>query len=380
MTVPPPGGWQPPRPPPNQGQPYGQTGNYPQQPPPPGWQQSNWPQPSGPSPTNGNNLKWLLIGVAVLLVIGISVGATLLVTHNSGGGGTTSPTSGASSDFASADDTGPVSVILDDPTCKTFNGINNNLAAVQTNGWGEMRSGLGPASEWTDTQRTQVRAVVESIRTAADQTVSLAKLTPHRVVREIYEQFIAYSRAYADSIPTYKPADDGLASVFVNASATMIGICNSIEFGSTSRALTLEPAVQPSETSPLGDPSDPRRFITASDSTCSDWVARLDRFNTETSADWQDRDSSIPGSQWTPERRQIEEAARPLLESYADDVLQMGSRSGNPTFEDFAATTSIYIRAYLTAGNSYINADGWLNYTAFRVANLVAGACRAVAG
>ncbi len=41
------------------------------------------------------------------------------------------------------------------------------------------------------------------MRNAADQTVALAKLTPHRVMRELYQQFIAYARAYSDAIATY---------------------------------------------------------------------------------------------------------------------------------------------------------------------------------
>jgi hypothetical protein len=41
---------------------------------------------------------------------------------------------------------------------------------------------------------------------------------------------------------------------------------------------------------------------------------------------------------------------------------------------------ALYIRAFVSAGDDYINADGWLNYTAFRIANPVSGACRAVAG
>ncbi|MCW2511124.1 MAG: hypothetical protein JWR11_166, partial [Mycobacterium sp.] len=93
MSMPPQGGWQPPHqpgPPPNQGQPYGQPGYNPQQPPPPGWQQGGWSsQPAPPSPQKGNSLKWLLIAVAVLLVIGISVGATLIFTRDGGSGSTT---------------------------------------------------------------------------------------------------------------------------------------------------------------------------------------------------------------------------------------------------------------------------------------------------
>ena len=36
----------------------------------------------------------------------------------------------------------------------------------------------------------------------------LAKLTPHRVMRELYEQFIAYARAYSDAVPTYTKPDN----------------------------------------------------------------------------------------------------------------------------------------------------------------------------
>src|SRR4051812_47329703 len=114
MSLPPQGGWQPPQqsgPPPNQGQSYGHQNNPPgYQPPPPGWQQGPWQQPSGPPPRNDNSLKWLLAAVAVLLVVGISVGATLIFTRGVEVGRTT-PTSGAPSDIASANDTGPVSII-----------------------------------------------------------------------------------------------------------------------------------------------------------------------------------------------------------------------------------------------------------------------------
>src|ERR1700755_275126 len=117
MSVPPQGGWQPPQqpgPPSNPGQPHGQQ-------PPPGWQQG-WPQQPGPPPQKGNSLKWLLIAVVVLLVIGISVGATLIFTR--GGVGTTpTPTSVAQSDIASANDNGPVSIITDEPTCNTYASI-----------------------------------------------------------------------------------------------------------------------------------------------------------------------------------------------------------------------------------------------------------------
>lgn len=154
MSMPPPGDWQPGSPP-NHGQPYGQSGYNPQQ-PPPGWQPGNWPQPPGPPPPQkGSSLKWLLIGVAVLLVAGISVGATLLVTRD-GGGGPTTPTSGNGVDVVSANDTGPVTILTDEPTCKSFLSLNDGLAQIEPPGWGESRAGFGPVSEWTPDQRNQV--------------------------------------------------------------------------------------------------------------------------------------------------------------------------------------------------------------------------------
>jgi hypothetical protein len=381
MSVPPQGGWQPPQqpgPPPNQGQPYGQPFNS-QQPPPHGWQQRGWPQQPGPPPQKGNSLKWLLVAVAVLLVIGISVGATLMFTRGDGGGGSTTPTSGAPSEIASANDTGPVAIITDEPTCKTFNAINNGLADVQNNGWGAQRAELGPAGQWTPEQRTQVEAVVKSMRNAADQAVALAKQTPHRLIRELYEQFIAYGRAYSDSVPNYTPQDNGLATANVSANNALIGICNTITYGSTSRSLSLDPAVAPEHVAGLGDPAEPNRFITDSDATCTEWIRRSDEFSAATS-DWEKLDSGVPASQWTPERRATEQAAQPVLTAYASQMEAAGTKSRNPVLEDFASASALYIRAYLTVGDSYTSSDGWLSAVAFRISNLVEGACRAAAG
>ena len=376
MSTPPPGGW-PPGPPPNPGQPDGQQGFNPQQ--PPGWQQGQWPQQPSPPPQTGSGLKWLLIAVAVLLVVAISVGATLIFTRDSGGSVGTTPSSAPASDFASAGDAGPVKVISDEPTCQTFNGINNALADIQNNGWGAERATLGPASEWTNDQRLRVEAVAGSMRNAADQIIPLAKKTPNRVVRELYQQIVAYGRAYSQSINSYTPSDDGFASVFVNGTSAIIGICNSIDFGSASRSLALKRPAQPTQVAPLGDPADPKRFVTLANTACVNWRDRLDRFNAESSPEWQDRDSSIPASQWSPARHAVEEAARPQLAAYADDMTNLAMQSDNAVFEDFATTASIYVQAFLASGDSYVSADGWLSYSAFRLANLLSGACRAAA-
>lgn len=106
--MPPPGGWQPlPS--------YGDG---------PGWQQGPWLHPPGPPPPTGNGMKWLLGAVAVLLVIGITVGITVIVMSRGGDSGPSASPTGAASDIASANDTGPVSVITDEPTCSSYMPIN----------------------------------------------------------------------------------------------------------------------------------------------------------------------------------------------------------------------------------------------------------------
>src|ERR1700759_5065989 len=106
MSVPPQGGWQPQQPggPPPYGVP---PGNYPQYsgPQPSGQQPPGFPQgpcPKQPSPPpKGNSTKWLLIAIALLLVVGVSIGATLLFTRDGGNDPSNPPTSGTPSDIAS---------------------------------------------------------------------------------------------------------------------------------------------------------------------------------------------------------------------------------------------------------------------------------------
>ncbi|WP_286274995.1 hypothetical protein [Mycobacterium antarcticum] len=380
MSMPPQGGWPPPNqpgPPPNQGQPFGPQYN-PQQ-PPPGWQQGAWsPQPT-PPPQKGGSLKWLLVAVAVLLVIGITVGATLLFTRDNGGGGTTTSTSGAPSDIASANDTGPVTIITDEPTCDAFVGINNSLADIQGNGWGAQRNALGPVAEWTPDQRTEVEAVANATRNAADQMIRLVRQTPHRVVRELYQQFIAFGRAYADNVANYTPSDNGLASANVNASSALVGICNAITYGSAGRSLAVDPASPPLNPAEVSDPGNPTRFITANEQACSSFQQLSDKFNEDT-AEWQQLDSDISAAQWTPQQRSLQRAAMPFLSSWASDMEQVGRSSQNPVLEDFSATAAVYLRAYVAVGDNYTSADSWLSYVSVKLNQLVLGACRAAVG
>jgi hypothetical protein len=316
-----------------------------------------------------------LVAIAVLLVIGVTIGATLLFTRD-GDGSSTPPTSDVPSDIASANDTGPVEVITEEPTCEAYIGINNAIAGVQGNGWGDGRGDLGPATQWSPEQRQQVDSVATVMRNSTDQSVGLAKQTPHRVVRELYEQFIAYGRAYLDALPNYTPADNELASVNVSAGSALMSICDAITYGSTSRALAVDPATPPSDVAAVGDPANPSVFLESPSGVCKSWIERDTRFNAETS-DWQASDSNVTSEQWTPEQKALQLAALPKLLAYADDLESLGQQSGNATFADFAGTAALYLRAYASSGQSYNKADSFLAGAAFRIGNTVTAACRA---
>src|SRR6476646_1426427 len=107
--------------------------------PPGGTPQQPWGPPPGPAPSRGGKGKWIFGGIALLAVIAVTVVITVLVVgKNSGGGESPTPMTGNSSDFASANDKGPVGIITEDPTCAGWNRIADGLSAKErTAGWAD---------------------------------------------------------------------------------------------------------------------------------------------------------------------------------------------------------------------------------------------------
>ena len=60
-----------------------------------------------------------------------------------------------------------------------------------------------------------------------DQAIDLVKLTPHRVMRELYAQFIAYRALFDAIVPQYMPDDNYLAGVVDGAGSALVSICGS---------------------------------------------------------------------------------------------------------------------------------------------------------
>ena len=161
-------------------------------------------------------------------------------------------------------------MITEYPSCAAWTAINNELSNSGQGLWND-RDRSVPAPAWTPKQRAQFAAAGQSIRGAAAQAVGLVKLTPHRVMRELYQQFIAYARAYAERIPKYTPADDNLAGAANSASSALGSICAAITDGpAAARGPLVPPSAPPSDIAPVGNPANPQPFLTNENAVCSE--------------------------------------------------------------------------------------------------------------
>lgn len=364
----------------------------PQQQQPPAWAPNPGAQPPGlPPKKRGNAWKWALGGVALLAVIGVTAAVSIsVVKGKDGGGGTTAQppiTSGASqsptasnSDIASANDTGPATIITEDPTCAAWGPISNAESAAENKAaWGDHDYTI-PAAEWTPELREKYEIVSKAMSASADQAVALAKKTPHRVMRELYEQYIAYAHAFAKSLTTYTAVDNYLANVAVHAGVAILYICEAITYKSaTARApLVSDPAPQ-AELSNVGDVQNPQRFMESRDSTCSKWQSLSDAFDSDTKA-WGNLDPNHTAENWNADERAIVDAAVPVMKKYADDIESLGRSSSNPTIADFSVLAAQYWRAYVAALPTYGKADFYLAQVGKRLSQVVVQACGAFGG
>jgi hypothetical protein len=346
--------------------------------PPPWGAQPQWAGPPAPPPGRGGRGKWILGGLAVVLAIALAVVITVLVVRPSGGGPTPTPQNGHS-DFASAGDDAAVNIIAEDPTCEAWVRVAREYSGKAKNvNFGDRDFSI-PERSWTPEQRAMYDSAGKAMAQAADQTVNLVKQTPHRVMRELYEQFVAYTRAFVDRIPSYVAADGNLAAVSDALDAGLNNICSAISFHSAAPIAPLirDPAL-PSEVSQLGDPSAPAKFLDTSNSICSEWASTISKYDDATAA-WVTIDAKIPATQWTPEQKGINDAVAPVMTSNADDLERMGRKSGNPILEDIAVLAAQYQRAIAMALPTYTSPDGFLSQSATFLVKTINLACEAAA-
>ena len=361
-----PGGWQ--------GQP-GQGGQW-------GPPQQQWPAPVPPK--KGGAAKWAIGAVSLVAVIAVTAVVAVSCTKNGGdsnGGGGGTQTSAAPSDVASANDKGPVDIITEDPSCAPWGPINSTLYDIENKGWLQ-RDPAVPASSWTPETRAQHEAVGQAMRKAADQAVPLAKMTTHRVMRELYGQFIAYSRAYADSIGTYKPIDDNLADAGSTASAVITYVCTAATSGSAAaRASLVPPQAPPTSVAPVGDLTNPQRMFRTPDVMCKDLSPTIDQLlQNPDFKNWLNTDPKIPGSSWSPEQQSLTTIVLPVMSSTASALENLTKQTSNPIVQDFLSLGVQYRRTYMQALPTYQPNDESIYAAGQYAPGIMLGACKYAAG
>ncbi|VCT92576.1 hypothetical protein MHAS_04306 [Mycolicibacterium hassiacum DSM 44199] len=203
--------------------------------------------------------------------------------------------------------------------------------------------------------------------------------TGHRIIRELYEQFIAYARAYSDAVANYTPHDDHLAGVMNSATQAIIYICSAItNKTAAARVVLIEPVEPPTRFEPLYDPADSKPFMPEPDPVCRDWYALGDRFEHSPVLEaWGQLGGDIPASHWTPEQRDIHLAAAQFHNEFADQIEQAARRSDNPVLQDLAILSAQYRRAYAAAMPTYVLDDAYLEGVGADIFSLIWEACQA---
>jgi hypothetical protein len=370
---PPPGPWDPQQP----GQ-WQQGPGYPGAPGQYGPPQHQWPAPVPPK--KGGAGKWILGAVSLVAVIAVTAVVAVSCTksggNNASGGGTSAAPN--NSGIASANDTGPVGIITEDPSCAPWYPITKTLSDATSNGW-DKRDPSIPAAAWTSEQRNQYQVAAQAMRSAADQTVPLAKLTPHRAMRELYEQFIAYSRAYADNVATYTADNEALNGVAATILAVVNSVCGGITYGAAKmRTPLVTVAVAPTHIASVGDPANPSQFMPTADPQCADWESVTNRLNSDaTFSAWVKEDTSIPASGWSDQYKAENQAVIPLLNRAADETEKLAGSSSNPFIADLGVLGAQYLRAFVVAIPTYSVADQQLYEVYANTPGIIKGACSA---
>jgi ABC-type multidrug transport system ATPase subunit len=344
----------------------------------------NTVSPRTDSALRDHRSRWISAAVAASVVAVPALVAPMVVrggdlAHHAPGADDRTPAAapGSPLSLASARDTAPVAVIVEDPTCVAWASINGALASREAGKMGDRNRSIA-ASAWTAAQRALYQDADQAMRSAAAQTIGLAELTPHRVMRELYEQFIAYANAYAASIPAYTPADNNLAATADSVSSALGAICGAIATGSAAaRGPLVAAQTSAPEVSPPGNPADPHRDLSGPNPVCADWKSTLEQFGAATAA-WQQIDPSIPAYAWTPQQAAVNNAVVPVMNLYANTLEQLGQQSANPTLQDLATLAAQYRRAFAAAVPTYTAADNHLANAATYLSTAVLGACSAV--
>ncbi|BCI84513.1 hypothetical protein MTY66_61380 (plasmid) [Mycolicibacterium sp. TY66] len=315
--------------------------------------------PSTPPRRHRPALKWAGTVAAFAVAIAVGVGGTLLIIDM----GKPKSNGAAPNPFgvASANDNGPAGVITEDASCEPLQPIYKALYDGEQNGWQNRNIGV-PKSAWDARDEKMFTDVGNTFRKTADATAALAKLTQHRTMRELYGQFAAYARTYADHIPTYTPNDENLAQASIVSMNMILSICQAITNGAAeNRGRMINAAAPPKTVAPVTDPDKPALLMTSPDPQCEPMLQAVKDIDADpVIVNWQKEPYDIPYENLPESWRADNRAAMPIWTRFADQMESVGRSFASPVAQDIAVLQAQYGRAYIQGNPTYNPPDNEL--------------------
>ena len=127
----------------------------------------------------------------------------------------------------------------------------------------------------------------------------------------------------------------------------------------------------------MGNPANPRPFLTSTNDVCGDWKSALEQFGKDTAA-WQSVDPNIPAIYWNREQKAINYGVAQVMSSYAGKLEQLGRQSDNAVWQDLANLAAQYRRGFVVSLPTYTPTDNHLANAANYASTTILGACAAV--
>lgn len=249
--------------------------------------------------------------------------------------------------------TDAITAVVSDPTCGSMEEIDRELdVATRDLPIATMYS----SAEWSPEQRDVMNRAAAATRTAADRLVPYIEQTPNRLVRQLYEQYIAYNRAFATSVPKYVPALGRYYYAAGMVAFAVSAICRVVQDGKPDvYAAQIAPVdVGQPPPAPPADPANAPLMLTAPLPNCSEWRPALP--------------TSLSGD-LTSDRAKGND--------YAEVILGLGRQSGNALVYDFAGFAAYYLRVAAVVTDDNVQ-KGYVN-TADTLWEFIITACDAVA-
>lgn len=316
---------------------------------------------------------------AMLAIAIVLAGASLAGCSRNHGGAPTSDavqsrTSQQAQDIASSHDTGPVTLIVDDPTCGQIREISDSIRPTLESL--DKFDPQIPASQWTDSRRSRYQEALGQLNTAADKYLQIAKQTPSRVMRELYLQSVAYYQAFVTRIDSYVPETHNIALAARYYVETIEYIC-SAEFATEERkddqrSVDPGPIAAPS----IAEAAIPQVLMKEPDPVCPAWIDSMERSELEIQAWRRGFDPSLPAGTWPESQRNLMASAKPVFQQEINKMNTSLKTVSNPTLRDLTALSSLYLSTFIAWSDTYVPQDMWLYNTAISLRNAIATSCQ----